>query len=59
MCSDCFMASFEIGKSMVESNVSKADETEQKMVLDGVKLGFVEWQEEITSWILKIILLLI
>lgn len=42
MCSDCFMALFEIGKSMVESNVSKADETEQKMVLDGVKLGFVE-----------------
>lgn len=42
MCSDCFMASFEIGKSMVESNVSKADEAEQKMVLDGVKFGFVE-----------------
>lgn len=36
------MASFEIGKSMVEANVSKADEIEQKMVLDGVKFGFVE-----------------
>lgn len=42
MCSDCFMASVEIGKGMVESNVSKADEVEQKMVLDRVKFGFVE-----------------
>lgn len=39
------MASVEIGESVVELNVNKVDEVEQKMVLDGVKFWFIEWYE--------------